>query len=102
MWGNWVEISPEAAEELGIADRDEVWVESPIGRIRILARLYAGLPPEIVAIPVGLGHTKGGRWATGVGSNPEVLVSPDYTDVLSGLIAQQAVRVKIYKAEGES
>lgn len=102
MWGNWVEISPETAEELGIADRDEVWVESPIGRIRILARLYAGLPPEIVAIPVGLGHTKGGRWAAGVGSNPQALVSRDYTDELSGLIAQQAVRVKIYKAEEES
>jgi anaerobic selenocysteine-containing dehydrogenase len=102
MWGNWVEISPETAEELGIADRDEVWVESPAGKIRIPARLYAGIPPDIVAIPAGLGHTEGGRWAAGVGTNAEALVSSDYTDALSGLVARQAVRVKIYKVEGGS
>jgi len=102
MWGNWVELNPETAEGLDIADRDNVWVESPAGKIRLPVRLYAGIPPDNVAIPAGLGHTVGGQWTAGVGTNPELLVSRDYTDGLSGLVARQAVRVKIYKVEGGS
>jgi anaerobic selenocysteine-containing dehydrogenase len=99
MWGNWVEISSETAHELDIAERDLVWVESPIGRIRLPARLYAGLPPDVVGIPAGLGHTLGGQWAAGVGANPEVLVSRQQEDALSGLVARQGMRVKVYKGE---
>jgi len=33
-WDSWVEINPEAARALGIADGDTVWVESPAGRIK--------------------------------------------------------------------
>ena len=51
------------------------------------------------AIPAGLGHTQGGRWAAGVGANPEVLVSRSHVDELSGLVARQAMRVKVYKVE---
>ncbi len=56
MWGNWVEINPETAHELDIKDWGEVWVESPAGKIQLPARLYAGIPPEVVGIPTGLGH----------------------------------------------
>ncbi len=99
MWGNWVELNPDTADELGIADRDEVWVESPAAKISLPARLYAGIPPDTVGIPAGLGHTVGGQWSAGVGSNPEVLVSGDHRDELSGLAARQGMRVKVYKAE---
>jgi anaerobic selenocysteine-containing dehydrogenase len=98
MWGNWVEINPETAHELHIEDWDEVWVESPVAKIRLPARLYAGIPPKVVCIPTGLGHSVGGQWTVGVGANPETLVSSDHVDELSGLIARQGMRVKIYKA----
>jgi anaerobic selenocysteine-containing dehydrogenase len=99
MWGNWVELNPDTAHELDIADRDEVWVESPAGRIRLPARFYAAIPPDTVGIPAGLGHTGGGQWTAGVGANPELLVSRDHTDGLSGLVARQGMRVKIHKVE---
>ena len=99
MWGNWVEINPETAHELGIEDWDVVWVESEAGKIRLPVRLYAGIPPETVCIPTGLGHTAGGQWTVGIGTNPEVLVSSDHVDELSGVVARQGVRVKIYKVE---
>lgn len=98
MWGNWVEINPETAHELGIEEWDEVWVESLVGKIRLLARLYEGAQPDTVNIPAGLGHTAGGQWTEGIGANPEILVSSSYVDELSGLVARQGVRVKIYKA----
>jgi len=97
MWGNWVEINPETAHELGVADGDEVWVESPAGKIRLLARLYEGVQPDTVNIPAGLGHTAAGRWATGIGANPEHLVSSRQVDELSGLVARQGVRVQVTK-----
>ena len=99
MWSNWVEINPETAHELGIEDRDEVWVESPAGKIQLPARLYAGMPPEAVGIPSGLGHKAGGQWTAGIGANTEVLVSRQQVDELSGLVARQGIRVKVYKVE---
>lgn len=100
MWGNWVEINPETAHELGIEEFDEVWVESLVGKVRLPARLYPGIPPDTACIPTGLGHTAGGQWTEGIGANPEVLVSSSYVDELSGLVARQGVRVKIYKVGG--
>lgn len=100
MWGNWVEINPETAHELGIEEWDEVWVESPVGRMRLPARLYPGIPPDTVCTPTGLGHVAGGRWTVGIGANPETLVSTQYVDELTGLVARQGVRVKIHKVEG--
>ena len=56
LWGNWVELNPETAHELGIADGDEVGIESPVGKIRLPVRLYEGAQPDTVSIPAGLGH----------------------------------------------
>jgi anaerobic selenocysteine-containing dehydrogenase len=96
MWGNWVEIHPEAAHELRIKDGDEVWVESPMGRIRLPVRLFEGAQPEVVNIPAGLGHTADGRWAQGIGANPEKLIRHHLVDELTGIVARQGMRVKVY------
>lgn len=97
MWGNWVEINPETARELGIADGDQVWVESPVGRIQAKARLYAGTMPDVVNMPLGQGHTAYGRWANGRGANPKRIIGNEY-DYLGGLAAWSSTRVRIYKA----
>jgi anaerobic selenocysteine-containing dehydrogenase len=97
MWHNWVEIHPETAHRLGIRDGDQVWVESPQGRIRLKARLYEGAMPDAVNIPMGGGHTAGGRWAAQVGGgNVADLIVPQ-TDPLSGAVAWCGTRVKIYR-----
>ncbi len=97
QWEPWVEIHPEVAKGLGIADGEGVFVESPLGRIKVRAKLYPGTRPDVVSIPLGLGHTAYGRWAKGRGANPnEVLVWEE--DPLSGLPANLSTRVKVYKA----
>jgi len=68
-WHTWVEINPEAAHELGIENGEWVTVESPRGKIRARARLYEGVMPHVVNLPVGLGHETGGRWTAGIGEN---------------------------------
>jgi anaerobic selenocysteine-containing dehydrogenase len=98
MWHNWVEINPETAERLGIHDGEPVWVESPQGRIRLKARLYEGVMADAVNIPVGGGHTAGGRWASRVGGgNVAELVVPQI-DRLSGTVAWCGTRVRVTKA----
>jgi len=93
-WDSWVEVNPETARELGIEDGERVWVESAHGRIELRARLWAGTPPHIVGIPVGQGHSAGGRWAENRGANPYELIAP-LTDALSGELAMQSTRVRI-------
>jgi anaerobic selenocysteine-containing dehydrogenase len=48
-----VEIHPRAAREHGIKDGDWVFIESPRGRVKQLARLTTGMDPGVVAAQHG-------------------------------------------------
>jgi molybdopterin-containing oxidoreductase family iron-sulfur binding subunit len=95
-WGTWVELNPETAKMLGVGHRDWVWVESPLGKVKVRATLYPGIMPGVGAIPLGQGHTALGRYARGVGANPMVLIGTE-RDPLSGMPAL-VTRVKVSKA----
>jgi anaerobic selenocysteine-containing dehydrogenase len=96
QWETWVELHPETARRLGIADRQPVWVESPAGRVRARARHYAGVREDVAALPLGLGHTAMGRFAAGIGSNPAALL--DAKPDASGQPSWQGTRVRVYAA----
>jgi len=93
-WETWVEIHPLTAEKLGIKDRQMVWVESPIGKIKVRARYYEGIRQDTVSIPLGLGHTAMGRYANGIGSNPAEILQREVD--ASGQMLWQGTQVKIY------
>ncbi len=69
QWHSWVEISPKAAQKLGIEDGDWVWVESPLAKLKFRAKVTPRAMPQVVNIPMGLGHRALGRWAKGIGEN---------------------------------
>lgn len=96
-WEIAVEINPETAHKLGVKDGDQVWLESPAGRLRLRARLYQGIAPEVVHVPFGSGHGAGGRFAEAWGANPNRLVGGE-VDRLAGTPALFATRVRITKA----
>ncbi len=97
-WDSWLEINPRVARHLGIADGDEVWIESPSGeRLRVRAVLFEGARPDVVNMPFELGHEGYGRWAAGRGANPNRLVVND-TNPLTGSLNPFATRVKVSKA----
>jgi len=96
-WTNFAEISHDAAERFHVEDGDTVWVESEYGRIKLRARVSAGLHPDVVAIARGQGHYANGHWADGMGANPLDITGAAY-DSLSGQSAYYNTRVKIYKA----
>ena len=96
MWGSWVEINPETAHKLEIHEGDVLTITSPQGSIELPAFLYPGLRPDVIAIPVGQGHTQFGRYAQNVGANP-LRISASALDPASGAVVQTGVRVSVAK-----
>ena len=94
MWGTWVEINPATAARYGIAQGDVVRIQSSLGSIEAPAVLFPGIRPDVLAMPVGQGHTSYGRYATGRGVDPLQLAVPAFDDQ-SGAFATGATRVQI-------
>ena len=94
MWSVWVELHPETAKRLHVQLGDLVQVESRAGAIQVPAFISPGIAPDVVAIPVGQGHTTFTRYASGRGANPMKLLAPM---VVSGAdaFAWAATRVRL-------
>jgi menaquinone reductase, molybdopterin-binding-like subunit len=82
-WPLRAEINPADAAQLGLADGDQVLVESPVGSCRAVAQLSDGVRVGVVAMALG---------KAGVID----LVVPD-EDQLSGVLAWQGTRVRVRK-----
>jgi anaerobic selenocysteine-containing dehydrogenase len=91
MWSSWVEINSATALKMGIATGDVVEVASSQGTLQVAAYVSPGIAPDVVAMPMGQGHTMFTRFATGRGVNPAtVLASTDWA----------ATRVKVTRVSG--
>jgi anaerobic selenocysteine-containing dehydrogenase len=95
-WTSLAEINRETAHILHINDGDEVWLESPFGRLRLRARVTDWVNPMVVAVARGQGHYAPGQWQQGIGVNPNDIVGVDF-DRLSGQSALFNTRVKVYR-----
>jgi molybdopterin-containing oxidoreductase family iron-sulfur binding subunit len=84
-WGGWVEINPQAAKDQGIEKGDLVILRSSHGTVKAPAFPYPGIPPGVLAMPLGQGHTTGGRFVPGESENPVRLISPDLEPSCKGL-----------------
>jgi len=96
MWSSWVEINPATAEKMGIQQGDVVEVSSSQGSVRTAAMMTPGIAPDIVAMPVGQGHSTFTRYANKRGENPVELIAP-VMESTTGALAWAATRVKIAK-----
>ena len=97
MWGSWVEINPQTAGRLGIADGDLVHIETVGAEVKAPAVLYPAIRPEVIAMPYGQGHEAFGQYASARGVNAALLgpIAP------KPKAAALAVRVRIHKENPE-
>lgn len=94
---NPLAINNQTAALLGIHDGDEVWVESPYGKAKAVARLTEAMHPEVVGWQHGFGHWGFGQVARGQGT-ADGQFNLTKSDPISGMALHKEVCVKVYKA----
>jgi thiosulfate reductase/polysulfide reductase chain A len=87
-------LHPDTAVRHGIADGDEIIVESPHGQIQGKVKLSKRMHPEVIGLQHGFGHTAMGRRARGRGCSDSVL-RPTKEDTLSGMALHKEACVRI-------
>ena len=104
-WQTWIEINIKTAEELDITEGDVIRVLSAQGTdksstegINVLAYPHPAIPPGVVSIPIGQGHTHGGRYSKGRGANVMSILGSKL-DEQTGSLAWAATKVKLEKVD---
>jgi anaerobic selenocysteine-containing dehydrogenase len=98
-WDSWAEINPRTAGRHRLSSGDRVTIRSRQGSVTTRLVFNEAIEPRVIAIPFGLGHTSGGRYAQGIGVNPYEIMSVA-TDPVWGRPTRMSTRVRIEKAEG--
>jgi formate dehydrogenase len=102
---NPLEIHPEDAERLGIADGDQVRVTSPVGSIELTAELSDRMRVGVVCCAHGFGgrlyDPAGGRAAERLGVNRNLLVDHKRFDSLSQTPAFNSTNVRVERVHPE-
>ena len=96
-WQTWVEVNPQTAKHLNIAQQDIVLVEASNGRtIRAPVYINPSTPPSVVAVPFGQGHAQYTSVAAGRGANVFDILVPN-EDADTGAFAWASTRVRLHK-----
>ena len=98
-WGTWVEIHPETAEKLGLADGDLVKIETDTGSISVGWFGSRGIRKDTVAVVMGNGHQASGRY-TRFGANPMTLLA-SVVDAQSGGLDFSGAKARLSRAGEE-
>ncbi len=95
-WHSWVELNPETARKLDVEDGEILRITSPHGSVEAPAFIYQGIRPDVVAMPLGFGHTQYGAYAQGRGVNAlDLLGAPR-----GGFLPYLSARVSLSKTGG--
>ena len=94
-WTTWVEINTLVAEAIGLKEGDFVRIEGANGR-SFTARIYhhPAVPPKVISIPVGQGHTSALQYSRDRGGNPLNLLGLPLEEKTQSL-AWASTRVRI-------
>ena len=90
----FVDINPETAQKLGLADGRMARLSTPLGEVDVRVHYEHGIMPGVVAMPRGLGHTAYDRYLADKGVNVNQLIGP-VEDPASGLDAAWGIGAKM-------
>jgi hypothetical protein len=83
-----LQVHPDTAAEIGLADGADAWVASRCGEATVPVEVTDGILPGVVSLPHGWGHslagTRGSVAADRPGINTNLLTDPMALDPLSG------------------
>lgn len=91
-WKEGIDVNPDDARAHGIRDGDAVWIESPVARRRLHARVNPGTRPGTIGLPLGHGPWPATTADAGTASHGLLAA---ISDPLAGLVAHQGTRVRL-------
>jgi len=94
------QLSPKKGEELGIADGDWLWIETPIGRATFKCRYFDGIAPDVIQAEHGWWYPEDESMDSVWRSNINAILDDDLDlcDAVSGNFIFRGQRCRIYKA----
>lgn len=92
----FVEINPDTASKYGLKEGSRAILRSPKGELAVRIHLFDGAMPDVIFIPLGLGHTAYDGYLTGKGVNPNEIID-HIEDPISGQPVWWNTRVKVVK-----
>jgi anaerobic selenocysteine-containing dehydrogenase len=98
MWGLPLEIDPVLAKRLRVVNGDAVRVTSTSGSIEAIIYIHPAALPGVVSMAAGQGHTEFGRYASGKGANPLLLLDAS-REARTGVPALGATFVMVEKLD---
>lgn len=99
LWGLPAEVDPATAARLGLVNGDNVRIRSEHGSLEAPVYVNPAAIPGVVSMAVGQGHASYGRYASGRGANPMVVVG-DARDERTGCPAMGPTPISIEKIAG--
>jgi len=93
-WQSWVEMHPETAHRLDIREGEVVRLVSPHGAVEVAVYPYPGIHPDVLGMPLGLGHTVYGQFGSERGVNALDLLNGS---VRTGFLPYLSTRVAVEK-----
>ena len=93
----FVEVNPRTASRYGLKEGSKAVIGSPKGELGVRVHVFDGAMPDVIFIPVGLGHTAYDKYLKGKGVNPHEIIDP-IEDPLSGQPVWWNTRVKMTRA----
>ncbi len=99
LWGLPVELDPATAARLGLVNGDNVRIRSEHGALEAPVYVNPAAIPGVVSMALGQGHASYGRYASGRGANPMVVVGAAH-DERTGCPAMGPTPISIEKIAG--
>lgn len=99
VWDAWAEIHPDTAKAKGLAAGDMINIKNYHGAVDLPIYLTPHLHKDVVAVPLGYGHTDYGRYAKEVGANVLSLIPKQVNNGTLGLLS---VRASVTRGRGRS
>ncbi len=90
----FVEMNPQTAHELGMAEGQQATLTTPLGSAEVRVHFDEGIRPGLLAMARGLGHAAYDEFIAGKGVNVNELIGP-VDDPASGLDAAWGIQAKL-------
>jgi menaquinone reductase, molybdopterin-binding-like subunit len=90
------QIHPTTARKFGLKQGDRVSLESAAGSIQVGVHLFEGAMPQVIFVPLGMGHEAFDPTLKNRGANPFPMLDK-ILDPASGLPISWVTRVRIQK-----